>query len=76
MISRIYEIRCDYCGRLLGYSKDRPTNEQIREQLGAIVIGQRHFCQESCAADANHDAAVKRAGNLKQFAPYKSFKRK
>lgn len=75
MISRIYEIRCDYCGRLLGYSKDRPTNEQIRKQLGAIVVGQRHFCQESCAADANHDAAVKRAGNLKQFAPGKKFER-
>lgn len=76
MLRRIYEIRCDYCGRLLGYSKDSPTDEQIRKQLGAIVVGKRHFCQESCAADANHDAAIKRAGNLKQFAPGKRFERK
>lgn len=71
MISRIYEIRCDYCGRLLGYSRNRPTDEQIRKQLGVIAMGKHHFCHEGCAADANHDAAVKRAGNLKQFAPGK-----
>ncbi len=76
MLRRIYEIRCDYCGRLLGYSCDKPTPEQIRKQLGAMVIGKRHFCQESCAADAQHDTSVKRAGNLKQFAPGKSFERK
>ena len=74
MIRRYWIVRCDYCGREHRFNGNtKPTDQQLKES-GIVVRGlNTHYCDERCAADAYHDADVKRAGNLKQFAPGKLF---
>lgn len=76
MIRRYWLVFCDYCGREMKFNGNtKPTDKEL-EECGIVVHGpQTHYCNERCAADANHDAAIKRAGNLKQFQPGKLFER-
>lgn len=73
-VGNCYETTCDYCGRVIAFPAKRPTLAGLAA-YGAIVRGRKVYCSKQCAAEANHDAAVKRAGNLKQFQPGKKFKR-
>lgn len=77
MIRRYWIVTCDYCGREHRFDGNtKPDDSKMRER-GIIIHGPNvHFCDERCAADANHDAAVKRAGNLKQFQTGNLFERK
>lgn len=76
MIRRYWIVKCDYCGREHYFDgSTKPTDAQLKEN-GIVVHGlQRHYCNERCAADANHDTNIKRSGNLKQFQDGKKFKR-
>ena len=77
MIRRYWIVSCNYCGREHRFDGNtKPDDSKLRES-GIIVHGTNvHYCDERCAADANHDVAVKRAGNLKQFQPGNLFERK
>lgn len=76
MIRRYWIVTCDYCGREHRFNGNtKPSDQQLKE-AGLIVLGpNRHFCSENCAADRNHEIAINRAGNLKQFQPGKEFER-
>ena len=77
MIKRYWIVTCNYCGREYRFDGNtKPSDQQIKER-GIVVCGPlTHYCDERCAADANHDMNVKRAGNLKQFQPGNIFERK
>lgn len=77
MICQYWIVRCDYCGREHRFSGNTKPTDQTLKDSGIVVRGMfKHYCDARCAADANHDADVKRAGNLKQFAPGQKFERK
>lgn len=68
MIRRYWIVRCDYCGREHKFPGNTKPSDQTLRDSGLIVRGMNyHYCNAACYADANHDAAIKKAGNLKQF---------
>ena len=77
MIKRYWIVTCNYCGREYRFEGNTKPGEQQIKERGIVICGlSTHYCDERCAADANHDMNVKRAGNLKQFQPGNIFKRK
>lgn len=68
MIRRYWIVTCDYCGREHRFPGNTKPDDKTLKESGLIVRGPNsHYCNAACYADANHDAAIKRAGNLKQF---------
>ena len=76
MIRRYWIVTCNYCGREYRFNgSTKPADHELKES-GIVVHGQQtHLCA-GCVADYSHDLAIKRAGNLKQFQPGKTFERK
>lgn len=76
MIEKFYECTCDYCGSVINhFPQVRPSKEDF-EEIGAKVYVKKIFCDEECLANYRHDLTEARVGNLKQFQPGKTFKRK
>lgn len=66
MIEKYYEVRCDYCNRVIShYPKIRPTRKDV-EMYGARCTATKHFCSEECYANWNHDRQAKQYWNLRQ----------
>jgi hypothetical protein len=77
MIRRHWIVTCDYCGREHRFDGNTKPTDQTLKDAGIAVRGLNlHFCNDNCAADYSHDVQLKRAGNLKQFQPGKTFERK
>lgn len=66
MITKLYEVSCDYCGvTLKHYIGRKPTMDELRND-GFAVTATKVFCDERCLGDWNHDVAEKRYMNLRQ----------
>lgn len=63
MITKWYEVTCDYCGRGINHYSKKPSNELL-ESDGAVTTGTKQFCCEACKADYNHDMWQKRYLNI------------
>lgn len=64
MMTRIYEVTCDYCGRTINhYIGKKPSRELLRSD-GAVTTSTKQFCCEGCMADYNHDMWQKRYLNI------------
>ena len=67
MIEKFYEVRCDYCGRVINhYPKIRPTRSKIEKIIGVRCTATKHFCSDECFANWNHDRQATQYWNLKQ----------
>lgn len=64
MITKIYEVTCDYCGTCLNhYIGKKPTMIELRDD-GFVVTATKVFCNERCWGDWNHDCQERRYLNL------------
>lgn len=66
MITKVYEVTCDYCGTGLNhYMGKKPTMEELRND-GFVTTATKVFCNERCQGDWNHDRLEKQYLNLQQ----------
>lgn len=55
MISKLYEVSCDYCGRTLNhYISKRPSNELLHID-GFVATSTKQFCNKECFCSWQHD---------------------
>lgn len=50
MLYKYYEIRCDYCKRIIIYTRSEPNDELLRK-IGVLQTRSprpKHFCSEWC----------------------------
>lgn len=66
MVTRVYEVTCDYCGICLNrYIGKKPTMEELKVD-GFVATATKVFCSERCQGDWNHDRNEKQYLNLRQ----------
>jgi len=54
MITKVYEVTCDYCGTCLNhYIGKKPTMEELRED-GFSTTATKVFCNESVFYNRHH----------------------
>lgn len=63
MITKWYEVTCDYCGRVINHYSKKPSNELL-DSDGAVTIGTKQFCCEACKGDYKHELDEKRYLNI------------
>lgn len=64
MITKWYEVTCDYCGRGINHYVAKKPSRELMESDGAITTPTKQFCCEACMADYNHDMWQKRYLNI------------
>lgn len=48
MITKWYEVTCDYCGNVLNHYIDiKPSDKELKDD-GFYVKGHKHFCNINC----------------------------
>ncbi len=49
MITKLYEVSCDYCGTCINhYIGNKPTNKELIND-GFVVINDKCFCNKECS---------------------------
>lgn len=66
MIFRFFEVRCDYCERVINLYPLKKPNNKILQRDCEVITSTKQFCSEICFAEYNHDLQVRRYLNLKQ----------
>jgi len=58
MITRWYEVGCDYCGTVINhYIQSKPSNEQLRE-IGAVLRKGKIYCSTECYIKAKNKGMI------------------
>ena len=64
MITKWYEVTCDYCGRAINHYVGKKPSRELMESNGTITTPTKQFCCEACMDDYNHDMWQKRYLNI------------
>ena len=48
MITKWYEVTCDYCGNVLNHYIDIKSSDKELKDDGFYVKGHKHFCNITC----------------------------
>lgn len=66
MITKYYEISCDYCGATIIHLQYKPSIKNLQD-IGCICTKTKIFCNTTCYSNYYHDLKIKRVCNLKQY---------
>ena len=64
MITKWYEVTCDYCGGGINHYIGKKPSRELMESDGAITTSTKQFCCDACYADYKHDLDEKRYLNI------------
>ena len=64
MMEKWYELTCDYCGARINYYFGRRPSRAELEADGVYCTATKHFCNEKCWSDWNHDRQQKQYLNI------------
>lgn len=66
MITKLYEVTCDFCGTCMNhYIGKKPNNDELIKD-GFAVAKTKQFCSEKCHSDWMHNLQEKKYLNLRQ----------
>jgi len=64
MITRWYEVSCDYCGSVINHYKRRKPSREELSVNGAFTTATKQFCNVNCYSNYMHDLNEKRYLNI------------
>ena len=62
MITHIWQVKCDYCGKLLGETDGIAPRPKDCKKI-ALVKGRHVFCDDKCATEYDRDLSVRFEGH-------------